>query len=92
MIIIYCQEGIVIMSSMASSLDHDGSVRLRISVRKLAQLIETGSLCAADFSCLDHESKNTIKKLFLRFCLDGFRVQQIAKARRLPSMTDSPAP
>jgi hypothetical protein len=59
------------MGSVTPPANDTGSVRLRISVDKLSQLIEAGSLCATDFSCLDHQSKTTIQKLFLRFCLHG---------------------
>jgi hypothetical protein len=78
------------MGSINPPLNESGSVRLRISVDKLSQLIEAGSLCATDFCCLDHQSKTTIQGLFLRCCLRGCQGGQVVQGRRPPPMTDSP--
>ncbi|ACA86706.1 conserved hypothetical protein [Shewanella woodyi ATCC 51908] len=43
-------------------------VNLSISADKLAKLIHSGELCAADFRCLDHESKQTVWQLCLLCC------------------------
>jgi hypothetical protein len=77
------------MGSVTSPLNNDGSVRLQISVGKLLQLIESGNLCATDFSCLDHQSKNTIKELFLQCCVHSFRANLIVRTCRSSLMTDS---
>jgi hypothetical protein len=77
------------MGSIKPPLTKSGSVRLRISIDKLSQLIESGSLCATDFCCLDHQSKTTIQSLFLRCCLHGCQAGQVRQGRRSPPMTDS---
>lgn len=79
------------MGSITPPLNEKDSVRLRISVDKLSQLIETGSLCATDFACLDHQSKTTIQGLFLRFCLRGCHAHRSVRVGRPPPMTDSPS-
>ncbi|MCL1142551.1 hypothetical protein [Shewanella gaetbuli] len=43
-------------------------VNISISERKLAQLIQSGNLCAADINCLDKTSKQLIWKLCLWCC------------------------
>lgn len=43
-------------------------VNLSISAEKLATLIQAGHLCAADFSCLDAESKQQVWQLCLWSC------------------------
>jgi hypothetical protein len=48
-------------------------VRLRIDVDKLRHLIDSGSICAADFSCLDRKSKELIRELLLEGCWKGAR-------------------
>lgn len=43
-------------------------VNLSISSSKLAELIHAGHLCAADFSCLDADSKQQVWQLCLWSC------------------------
>ncbi|MCL1088847.1 hypothetical protein L2744_04335 [Shewanella profunda] len=43
-------------------------INLSISERKLAQLIRDGYVCAADFSCLDNQSKQKVWQLCLICC------------------------
>ena len=43
-------------------------VNLSISSSKLAELIQAGHLCAADFNCLDPESKQQVWQLCLWSC------------------------
>uniref|UniRef100_E6XLF5 Uncharacterized protein n=1 Tax=Shewanella putrefaciens (strain 200) TaxID=399804 RepID=E6XLF5_SHEP2 len=43
-------------------------INLSITERKLAQLIHDGYLCAADFSCLDSQSKQKVWQLCLICC------------------------
>ena len=40
-------------------------VRLAISAKTLASLIESGCIHGVDFKCLDFDSKKTVWKLFL---------------------------
>ncbi|MCH1930977.1 hypothetical protein L9G16_12345 [Shewanella sp. A25] len=51
-------------------------IHLAISEDKLAQLMRNGSLCAADFSCLDAHSKRTVWKLCLSCCQNEVRCTQ----------------
>nr|WP_258406036.1 hypothetical protein [Shewanella acanthi] len=51
-------------------------IHLSISVDKLAQLIRNGSLCAADFTCLDTQSKRQVWKLCLSCCQNGLSCAQ----------------
>ncbi|MDB2386755.1 hypothetical protein N9W21_05370 [Shewanella sp.] len=44
------------------------SLNIRISEQKIAQLIQQGHLCAADFKCLDPESKHRVWQLCLWCC------------------------
>lgn len=60
------------MRSTKSPSTRNARVRLQIDADKLAELIQTRSIRATDFSCLDHQSKSTIKKLFLHACLKEF--------------------
>ncbi|WP_299791980.1 hypothetical protein [uncultured Shewanella sp.] len=46
----------------------NSNVNISISSKKLAQLIQSGSLCAADFRCLDQESKQTVWQMCLWCC------------------------
>ncbi len=48
----------------------DGQVRLRVDRRKICQLIRAGHLCAADFSCLDCQSRDLLKRIFLQCSLE----------------------
>ncbi|MEZ9819297.1 hypothetical protein AB4238_01540 [Shewanella sp. 10N.286.45.A1] len=43
-------------------------LNISIPQQKIAQLIQQGHLCAADFKCLDSESKNTVWQLCLWCC------------------------
>ncbi|MCS6190564.1 hypothetical protein [Shewanella baltica] len=43
-------------------------INLSISTHKLAQLIHDGHLCAADFRCLDSQSKQQVWQLCLICC------------------------
>ncbi len=43
-------------------------VNLSISTQKLTQLIQSGVLCAADFRCLDQESKQKVWQMCLWCC------------------------
>ncbi len=43
-------------------------VNIAVPVEKLAALINSGALCAADFSCLDSESKQQVWQLCLWSC------------------------
>ncbi|WP_283102679.1 hypothetical protein [Shewanella abyssi] len=43
-------------------------LNISISQQKMAQLIQQGHLCAADFKCLDAESKQTVWQLCLWCC------------------------
>ncbi|GIU25121.1 hypothetical protein [Shewanella sp. MBTL60-007] len=43
-------------------------LNIRISEQKLAQLISQGLLCAADFNCLDSETKQAVWQLCLWSC------------------------
>lgn len=54
-----------------------GRINLSISEEKLAQLIRKGSLCAADFSCLDHQSKQKVLATLSNM---------LSKSYKLPSM------
>lgn len=78
------------MGSITPPLNEKDSVRLRISVDKLSELIEAGRLCATDFSCLDHRSKITVQGLFLRFCLHGCHAHRNVRVGRPLPVTDSP--
>lgn len=77
------------MGSINPPLNEQDSVRLRISVDKLSELIAAGRLCATDFSCLDHRSKVTVQGLFLRFCLHGCHAHQNVRIGRPLSVADS---
>ncbi|PKG73698.1 hypothetical protein CXF83_12870 [Shewanella sp. Choline-02u-19] len=44
------------------------NLNINISQQKMAQLIQQGHLCAADFKCLDAESKQTVWQLCLWCC------------------------
>jgi hypothetical protein len=78
------------MGSITPPLNEIDSVRLRISVDKLSELIEAGCLCATDFSCLDHRSKTTVQGLFLRCCLDGCHAHRNVRVNRPLPVTDPP--
>ena len=43
-------------------------VRVAIDRKRLQALLETGVICAADFHCLDCESKHCVWKLCLQAC------------------------
>ncbi|MEC4724011.1 hypothetical protein HWQ46_00395 [Shewanella sp. D64] len=43
-------------------------VNLSISADKLAKLIQAGDICAADFRCLDSDSKQIVWQLCLLCC------------------------
>ncbi|GIU26415.1 hypothetical protein L2719_03950 [Shewanella schlegeliana] len=43
-------------------------LNIRISEQKIAQLISQGVLCAADFNCLDSETKQAVWQLCLWSC------------------------
>ncbi|MBN4079007.1 hypothetical protein JYT26_00030 [Beggiatoa alba] len=43
-------------------------VRLEISAERLSRLLETSQLCAADFRCLDCESRCCVRNLCRRNC------------------------
>jgi hypothetical protein len=43
-------------------------VKMKISVEKLAELFSAGLLCAADFQCLDCDSRDAIQQLCLKSC------------------------
>ncbi|MCG9731058.1 hypothetical protein L1D44_14750 [Shewanella sp. Isolate13] len=43
-------------------------LNIRISEQKIAQLISQGLLCAADFNCLDSETKQAVWQLCLWSC------------------------
>ena len=43
-------------------------INLAISAEKLAKLIQSGQLCAADFRCLDQDSKQKVWQLCLLCC------------------------
>ncbi|MFB2647211.1 hypothetical protein [Shewanella mangrovisoli] len=51
-------------------------INLSISEEKLAQLIREGKLCAADFSCLDSQSKRKVWQLCLICCQKRISCQQ----------------
>jgi hypothetical protein len=46
----------------------NGCLRLEISAETLLRLLANGQLCAADFRCLDCESKQCIWRLLLMSC------------------------
>lgn len=46
----------------------DNRINLSISSQKLAKLIHEGHLCAADFTCLDSDSKRQVWQLCLICC------------------------
>ncbi|PHY63365.1 hypothetical protein FJD32_012080 [Shewanella sp. LC6] len=54
-------------------------INLSISEEKLAQLIREGSLCAADFSCLDNQSKRKVWQLCLICCQKRIGCQQCSQ-------------
>ncbi|WOT06998.1 hypothetical protein RGE70_09605 [Shewanella sp. DAU334] len=43
-------------------------LNIKISAKKIAELIQQGHLCAADFNCLDADSKQTVWQLCLWCC------------------------
>lgn len=43
-------------------------IRLEINTEKLHYLLNSGALCAADFRCLDCQSKQCVWKLLLKNC------------------------
>jgi hypothetical protein len=47
-------------------------VRLQINADKLRYLLDTGALCAADFCCLDCQSKQCVQRICLMNCLKHF--------------------
>lgn len=56
------------VSTFIKGLIMSSKVNLSISTRKLAELIQAGHLCAADFNCLDPESKQQVWQLCLWSC------------------------
>jgi hypothetical protein len=48
-------------------------IRLEINAEKLRYLLNSGALCAADFRCLDCQSKQCVWKICLTDC---FRLQR----------------
>lgn len=58
-----------------------GRINLSISEEKLAQLIRKGSLCAADFSCLDHQSKQKVWQLCLICCQNRISCHQCTQTK-----------
>lgn len=46
----------------------NSNVNMSISSKKLTELIQSGALCAADFRCLDLESKQTVWQMCLWCC------------------------
>ncbi|ABV36817.1 hypothetical protein Ssed_2208 [Shewanella sediminis HAW-EB3] len=46
----------------------NSNVNMSISSQKLTELIQSGALCAADFRCLDLESKQTVWQMCLWCC------------------------
>lgn len=61
-------------------------INLSISEQKLAQLIHEGHLCAADFSCLDSQSKRQVWQLCLICCQKRITCQQcsFAECNKIP--------
>jgi len=51
-------------------------INLSISPHKLAQLIQDGHLCAAEFRCLDSQSKQQVWQLCLICCQKRITCQQ----------------
>jgi len=49
--------------------EKSGHVRLEISADRLQGLLKMGVLCAADFRCLDCESKRCVWRLCLASCI-----------------------
>ena len=47
---------------------NDDFLRVELKANTLALLMEKGHLCAADFRCLDSESKECVQKLCLKTC------------------------
>lgn len=48
-------------------------VQLEIEIEKLEFLFSNGDLCAADFRCLNFESKNLVRNLCLKSCANKIR-------------------
>lgn len=44
------------------------NLRVEISMATLARLLKAGQVCAADFQCLDHKSKQGLWRLCLDNC------------------------
>lgn len=60
-------------------------LRLEISEERLKRLLAAGQVCAADFRCLDRESKQCLWRLCLETCVvnltSGVGVQSGHKGR-----------
>lgn len=52
----------------AHGADKSKALRLEMSAATMRRLLENGQLSAADFRCLDCESKQCIWRLFLECC------------------------
>jgi hypothetical protein len=58
------------------------NIRIEISNEKLLRLLDQGMLCAADFRCLDCDSKNGVREICLRSCLSA----PAARIKETPSV------
>lgn len=56
-------------------------VNIAIPAEKLAKLIQQGQLCAADFSCLDTESKQQVWQLCLWSCKQRVHCSKVCQSK-----------
>ncbi len=52
-----------------SRSEQEGRIRLELGTNTFLRLIEERQLCAADFHCLDCESKRHVWRLYLTACV-----------------------
>lgn len=55
-------------SEVSRKIVMNGCLRLELSAETLLRLLASGELCAADFRCLDCESKQCVWRLLLMSC------------------------
>ncbi len=55
-------------NEVSENIAMNGCFRLELSAQTLLRLLASGQLCAADFRCLDCESKHCLRRLVLMSC------------------------
>ncbi|MBE1276756.1 hypothetical protein EH171_17915 [Enterovibrio baiacu] len=69
-------QGNIVTHSAVEITPKKRTVQIEISVDSLERLFLNGQLCAAEFSCLDVDSKQAVQKLCLNACVHRLQKAQ----------------